>query len=53
MPELFSQLERLPLAQGVVLGSWDQVPRAPCMESASPYVSASLSRSVSLDFVPK
>ena len=36
----------LPLAQGVILGTWDRVPRwAPCMELASPSarVSASLS----------
>ena len=41
----------LPLAQGVILGSWDRVLyRAPCMESASPSacVSASPSLSVSL-----
>ena len=32
-----SLVERLPLAQGVVLGSRDQVPHwAPCMEPASP-----------------
>ena len=37
-------VECLPLAQGVILGSWDRVlHRAPCEESASPsvYVSAS------------
>ena len=41
-----SAVECLPLAQGVILGSWDRVPhRASCMEPASPsaYVSASLS----------
>ena len=40
-----SVVERLPLAQVVIPGSWDQVPyQAPCMEPASPstYVSASL-----------
>ena len=32
-----SVVERLPLAQGMIPGSWDQVPhRAPCTESASP-----------------
>ena len=39
---------RLPLAQGAILESWDQVPRrAPSMEHASPSscVSASLSLS--------
>ena len=39
-------VERLSSAQGVILGSWDQVShQAPCMEPASPstYVSASLS----------
>ena len=46
-----SAVWRLPLAQGVILESWDQVPQqAPCMEPASPSacVSASLSLSVSL-----
>ena len=41
-----SVIVRLPLAQGVILGSWDQVLHwAPCREPASPsaYVSASLS----------
>ena len=41
-----SVVERLPSAQGVILGPWDQVPHwAPCMEPASPSacVSASLS----------
>ena len=40
-----SAVEHLPLAQGMVPGSWDRVPRwAPCEEPASPsaYVSASL-----------
>ena len=39
-----SVVECLPLAQGVILETWDQVPRqAPCMEPASPsaFVSAS------------
>ena len=32
-----SVVECLPLAQGVFLGPWDQVPhRAPCKEPASP-----------------
>ena len=38
-------VECLPLAQGMILESWDQVPhQAPCEESASPsaYVSALL-----------
>ena len=42
-------VERLPLAQGVILESWDRVPhQAPCMGPASPsaYVSASLSVSL-------
>ena len=41
-----SAVERLPLAQDVILESWDRVPRwAPCIEPASPSacVSASLS----------
>ena len=40
-----SVVEHLPLAQGVIPGSWDRVPhRAPCVEPASPSacVSASL-----------
>ena len=40
-----SAVERLPLAQGIIPGSWDQVPhRASCMQAASPSacVSASL-----------
>ena len=40
---------RLPSAQGVILGSWDQVPHwAPLKESSAPsaYVSASLSVSL-------
>ena len=46
-----SAVERLPLAQGVIPGSWDRVSHwAPCMELASPSgcVSASLSLSLSL-----
>ena len=46
-----SVVERLSLAQGVILESQDRVPnQAPCMEPASPsaYVSASLSLSGSL-----
>ena len=40
---------RLPLAQGVTLGSQDQVPRrAPCMEPAFPSACVSASLSVSL-----
>ena len=41
-----SVVERLPLAQDVIPGSWDQVPhQAPCREPTSPsvYVSASVS----------
>ena len=41
-----SEVEHLPLAQGLFPGSWDQVlHRAPCREPASPsaYVSAFLS----------
>ena len=44
-------VERLPLAQGVILDSQDRVPhQAPCMEPASPsaWVSACLSLSLSL-----
>ena len=40
-----SAVEHLPLAQGMILETQDQVPhRAPCVEPASPsaYVSASL-----------
>ena len=40
-----SVVKGLPLAQGVILGSWDQIPhQAPCEEPASPSacVSASL-----------
>ena len=42
-------MERLPLAQGMIPGSWDRVPHwAPRGEPASPaYVSASLSGSLS------
>ena len=46
-----SAVKRLPLAQGMILGSWDQVPyRAPCREPASlsACVSTSLSLSLSL-----
>ena len=46
-----SAVEHLPLAQVVILGSWDQVPHcASCMEPASPSacVSASLSLSLSV-----
>ena len=46
-----SVVECLPLAQGVILGSWDGGPHwAPCREPASfsAYVSASLSLSLSL-----
>ena len=46
-----SAIERLPLAQGMILESWDQVPhQASCVEPASPSacVSASLSLSFSL-----
>ena len=44
-----SVVEHLPLAQVVILGSWDRVPhQALCREPASPstYVSASLSVSL-------
>ena len=44
-----SAVERLPLAQGVILECRDRVPHwSPCMEPASPsaYVSASLSESL-------
>ena len=46
-----SAVECLPLTQGLILGSQDQVPLwAPCMETASPsaYVSASVCVYVSL-----
>ena len=46
-----SAVLRLPLAQGIILESWDRVPhQAPCMEDASPSacVSAFLSLSLSL-----
>ena len=37
-----SVVERLPLVQVVILGSWDLVPHlAPCMEPASPSASFS------------
>ena len=33
-----SAVERLPLAQGMILESWNRVPhRASCMEAASPF----------------
>ena len=43
-----SVVERLPLAQVVIPGSWDQVPSGSLWEPASPsaYVSASLSVSL-------
>ena len=44
-----SVVEYLPLAQGVILGSWDRFPhQAPCRDPVSPsaYVSASLSVSL-------
>ena len=50
-PWVSQWFEHLPLAQVVILGSWDRVPhRAPCREPASPsaYVSVSVSLSVSL-----
>ena len=44
-----SVVERLPSAQGVTLGSRDQVPhRAPWMEPVSPSACVSVSLSVSL-----
>ena len=44
-----SVVERLPWAQGVTPGSWDQVPRrAPCMEPPSPSACVSASLSLSL-----
>ena len=40
---------RLPLAQGVILESWDQVPhRVPCTEPVSPSVCVSASLPLSL-----
>ena len=37
-----SVVERLPLAQVTILGSWDQIPhQAPCREPASPSVCVS------------
>ena len=47
-----SVVERLPLAQVVILGSWDRVlHQDPCREPASPsaYVSASLSVSLMIE----
>ena len=50
-----SVVQRLPLAQGVILESWDGVPhrapvphQAPCMEPASPSACVSDSASLSL-----
>ena len=44
-----SVIERLPLAEGVILGSWDRVPhQAPFREPASPSAYVSTSLSVSL-----
>ena len=51
-----SVVERLPLAQGLILESRDWVPhRGPCMEPASPsaYVSVFLSLSLSLSWKNK
>ena len=43
-----SGVERLPSAQGVTPGTWDQVPhQTPCMEPASPSVCISASLCVS------
>ena len=43
-----SVVEHLPLAQGMILDSWDGVPhRAPCMEPASPSACVSASLCVS------
>ena len=42
-----SAVEHLPLAQGMILDSWDRVPhRAPCMEPVSPFACVSVSLSV-------
>ena len=44
-----SGVERLPLAQVMILGTWDRVPcQASCMEPASPSACVSASLSVSL-----
>ena len=44
-----SVVYHLPLAQGMILRSWDQVPHwAPCRELASPFAYVSASLSVSL-----
>ena len=44
-----SGVERLSLAQGMILGSQDQIPhQAPCMEPASPSACISLSLSFCL-----
>ena len=49
-----SVVECLPAAQGVTLGSWDQVPhRAPCTEPASPSASVSASPSPSVSLMKK
>ena len=48
-----SGVERLPLAQGMILESWDQVlHQAPRMESASPSARVSVSVSLSLSLSP-
>ena len=44
-----SVVEYLPLAQGMILESWDGVPhQAPCMEPASPFACVSDSFSLCL-----
>ena len=44
-----SAVGRLPLAEGVIPGSWDRIPhRAPCREPASPSACVSPSLYVSL-----
>ena len=49
-----SVVEHLPSAQGVILGSWDQVlHQAPCMEPASPSACVSASASFSLSLMNK
>ena len=49
-----SAVERLPSAQGVIPGSWDQIlHRAPCMEPASPSACVSASLSLSLSIINK
>ena len=48
-----SVVERLPLAQDVILDSWDRVPhQAPCMDPASP-PSACVSDSLSVPLMNK